>query len=144
MAGLYMYASGNWTIQLNEIEGKRPKIGLGKRPRRKATEICGHVETIVAAKLAGYTVNDDTARWLGALAEQEPKLYAKLASHGLVKPREAAASTRLADWIDACIAARTDVKPATKEVWRQGKKGLIDFFGADRDLASITPGDADG
>jgi integrase len=35
------------------------------------------------------------------------------------------------------------VKPATKEVWRQGENGLVEFFGANKPLRDVTPGDAD-
>jgi len=35
------------------------------------------------------------------------------------------------------------VKPATKEVWRQGEKGMVDFLGANAALRDVTPGDAD-
>ena len=38
---------------------------------------------------------------------------------------------------------RTDVKPATKEVWRQVMLNLKDFFGVDRAMESITEGDAE-
>jgi hypothetical protein len=37
---------------------------------------------------------------------------------------------------------RTDAKPATKELWRQGKMGVIEFFGGKKP-SDITPGDAD-
>ena len=36
-----------------------------------------------------------------------------------------------------------DVKPGTKEVWRQGKLGLVNFFGVEKSLRSITAGDAE-
>ena len=43
----------------------------------------------------------------------------------------------------AYVASRTDVKPATKEVWRQGEKGMVDFLGVNAALRDVTPGDAD-
>lgn len=38
---------------------------------------------------------------------------------------------------------RPDVKPATLEVWSQTVRNLIEFFGDDKPLKSITAGDAD-
>ena len=35
------------------------------------------------------------------------------------------------------------MKPATKEVWRQGEAGLLEYFGPDKPMPAITPGDAD-
>ena len=49
----------------------------------------------------------------------------------------------LGAFIDEYVSRRVDVKPATKEIWRQGKMGLVGFFGADRPMREITPGDAD-
>ena len=36
------------------------------------------------------------------------------------------------------IGSRTKIKPATKEVWRQGEFSLLAFFGSDRPLAPMT------
>lgn len=38
---------------------------------------------------------------------------------------------------------RIDVKPATKEVWSQVVRNLVDYFGADRDLADVSEADAE-
>ena len=37
----------------------------------------------------------------------------------------------------------TDVKSSTKEVWRHGERWLVGFFGPDKPMREITPGDAD-
>jgi integrase len=67
-------------------------------------------------------------------------LHAKLASVGLVEPR---ASSNLGSFLDGYFAMRTDVKPATLIVWDQTRRNLIEFFGADKPLRRITPGDAE-
>ncbi len=59
-------------------------------------------------------------------------------------PKHDHGRSRLAAFVDAYIAGRCDVKPNTLIVWRQTRRRLIDYFGADRELRSITPGDADG
>ena len=70
-------------------------------------------------------------------------LHGKLADKALVQPRSATTDSTLGPFIDRYVERRTDVKPASKEVWRQGKLGLIEFFGAERRIATITPGMAD-
>jgi hypothetical protein len=45
--------------------------------------------------------------------------------------------------VDSFIAACTDLKPNTWKTVTQTKAALLDFFGADRPLNGITPGDAD-
>ena len=64
----------------------------------------------------------------------------KLAKVGLVQPRESAI---LKPFIDRYVEGRKDVKPATKEVWRQGISGLIEFFGENKRMQNIVAGDAD-
>ena len=41
------------------------------------------------------------------------------------------------------LKRRIDVKPATKEVWQQVVRNLNDHFGGDRELPTITEGDAE-
>jgi integrase len=49
----------------------------------------------------------------------------------------------LAAFIDGYIAKRTDVKGATATVYGHTRRNLVEFFGADKPLPAITPGDAD-
>src|SRR5262249_27250352 len=51
--------------------------------------------------------------------------------------------TSLGRFIEAYVAKRTDVKPATKEIWRQSQNGLTEFFGAGKAIPDVTAGAAD-
>ena len=64
----------------------------------------------------------------------------KLASVGLT---DAPARARLGDFLNDYILSRPDVKPATREVWQQPCRNLCEFFGTDKPLRTITPGDGD-
>ena len=103
-------------------------------------EIKTKVESLNGAAIAGIGWDKETAEWVGG---RDSGLYDKLAAVGLVPKRAAVERATLEVFIDAYILGRTDVKPATKEIWRQGKRGMIDYFGAAA-VADITPGDADG
>jgi integrase len=70
-------------------------------------------------------------------------LAGKLAAVGLIPKPEDRGAVAIGPFIKAYVEGRTDVKPATKEVWRQGEMGLIEFFGMDKPLKEITAGDAD-
>jgi hypothetical protein len=70
-------------------------------------------------------------------------LYNRLAKVGLVPRREAAKQTTLGEWLDSYFGSRHDVKGSTKIAWSQTRRRLLEYFGADRSLPSITPGDAD-
>ena len=46
-------------------------------------------------------------------------------------------------FISDYITNRVDVKPATREIWSQGERGLVDFFGGGKAVREITAGGAD-
>ena len=75
---------------------------------------------------------DETARWVGGL---DSTMADKLAAVGLVKPREPAAITTVAGFLVEYVARRVDVKPATREVWRQVNANLLECFGGATRLA---------
>ena len=138
MASISREPNGRRTVQFVGADGKRRSIRLGKASERMAQGVKVRVEALVTAQITGHPVDDDTSRWL---TERDTVLIGKLSQAGLVPKRE---SATLAAFIDSYVDSRTDVKPATKEIWRQGRLGLVGFFGADRRLRDITPGDADG
>src|SRR5262249_40845200 len=118
-------------------DGKRRSIRLGKVPQRVAEEIRVKVEQLNAALIARCPLDNETARWLNDLAEA---LANKLSAAGLIPVRGTA---RLEEFIDGYIKQRNDVKPLTRRNLTTAKKRLIAFFGADKSLRDITPGEAD-
>src|SRR5262249_52478492 len=140
MASLSSAPNGRRTIQFVAGDGKRRTIRLGKVPMKVAETIRTHVAHLAVGHWAETPVGGEAARWL---AEIDDTLREKLAAVGLVSSRKKAGKLFLVEFIKSYVATRSDVKPATKEVWRQGELGLVNFFGANRSLSSITPGDAD-
>jgi hypothetical protein len=49
----------------------------------------------------------------------------------------------LGEFLDAYIASRTDVKDGTQDKFSTGEDNLVAFFGTDRPLEDVCPGDAD-
>ena len=90
-----------------------------------------------AALLTGQPPDDEVARWL---AKRDTVMADKLAAVGLI-PRRGRAT--LQAFIDSYIESRTDVKLRTKWTYEATRQDLLDFFGADKSLRDITPGDAD-
>ena len=103
-------------------------------PRRLALRVSA------SAKLTGHAIESDTARWV---ADLDPRLADKLARVALIPKREAKPAATLGPFLTDYVKGRIDVKSSTKEVWRQGEMGLLEFFGTDKPLRDITPGDAD-
>ncbi len=137
MASIINRPEGHRWIQFVDAEGKRQTVRLGKTPAKAAATVCGRVEQLLSAKMTGTTMDRDLAGWLASI---DGTLQNKLAAVGLCDARESAV---LGPFIKGYIQSRTDVKPATKEVWRQGEMGLVEFFGANKPLGDVTPGDAD-
>lgn len=136
MASIGNDPNGRKRILFVAGDATRRTIRLGKATMKQAEGFKVKVEQLVTAAITG-SMDDETARWL---AELPDTMHSRLAAVGLVKARQ---SVNLAAFIDGYIAARCDVKPATATVLGHTRRNLVEFFGADKPLRDITPGDAD-
>ena len=139
MASISRDPNGNRSIQFAAADGRRRTIRLGKVNQHLAETIKVKVEALAAARKAGLPIDNETAAWLGKIGDD---LHAKLAAVGLRQPRTAACPT-LADFIDQYKADRGDVGDGTQKCYNGAAGRLFAFFGKDRRLADINPGDAD-
>jgi len=142
MASIVRDPDGRKRILFTAPDGKRKPIRLGKMSMKDAETIKTKVEALVASLLSGRSPDDEVSLWVG---QRDSVMYDKLAAVGLVPPRAKAEaeSTTLAAFIDQYIASRPNMKPNTLKNYKATKRSLIDFFGENRMLAHITPGDAD-
>ncbi len=140
MASISNDPNGRRRIQFVAPDKARKSIRLGKVSKRDAESIKFRVEQLLASKITGNAVDSDTAQWVAALPTP---LAAKLAKAGLTARPEDKAEATLGPFLTDYVDRRTDVKPATKEVWSQVTRNLLEHFGEDRDLATITEGDAE-
>jgi len=140
MASIANDPGGRRRIQFVAADGSRKTIRLGKVSQRDAEAVARHVDALLASRIAGQPMPRETAVWLDGIGDV---LRDRLARAGLIAAAEERERTTLGAFIMAYVDERTDVKPATKEVWRQGKAGLTEFFGTSRPLQEITAGDAD-
>jgi integrase len=130
-------------ILFTRPDGIRKKITLGKIPMKNAQSIKARVEDLVAAAWSGNTPDPSTSEWVG---KRDDVFYAKLAAVGLVPERAAmpgANAQILGPFLQAYIDGRSDVKPGTRINLKQAQQQLLRFFGAEKPLSAITPGDAD-
>ena len=137
MASISKEPNGRRTIQFVGKDGKRRSIRLGKCSQRLAESIQVKVEHLVAAQASGGALDRDTALWV---AELDAGLADKLAAVGLIAKRQRAT---LKAFLEGYVKNRSDVKGSTATVYGHTRRCLLDFFGADRPLQEITPGDAD-
>ena len=138
MASVINDPKGRKRLQFVAGDGSRRAIRLGKATMRQAEAVKVRIEQLVLAS-SGITgvVDDETANWLSGLGE---RMYDRLAAVGLVAERS---SAKLGAFLDAYIAERRDVKPGTATIYGHVKGNLTDFFGDNKPLREITPGEAD-
>lgn len=137
MASISNDPNGRRRILFVDSDGSRKTIRLGKISLKDAQAICRHVEALLSAKIGGQPVPRETAVWLTNIGTD---LRDKLAAVGLV---EAPKRATLGAFLREYVLNRTDVKPATLEVWHQPCRNLTEYFGDDKPMRNITPGDAE-
>jgi len=139
MASIINDPNGRRRILFVAPDGSRKAIRLGKIDRKSSESIGRHVETLLSAKGSGEAVKPATAAWLTTVGD---KLKAKLAAVGLIDGQ--AAALKLLSWCEEYIAGRKDLAPRTAARLEFSSRLLVEHFGADRRLDSVTVGDAEG
>lgn len=138
-----MTRNGRRSVQFVAPDGKRHTITL--HPRRGRPVRCGAIRP-VHRPAAGSTQGESPPRRpnrrpAGGLA---PDVRQRLAAAGLIEaPADDKPDLTLADFLAGYIASRADVKPSTRFHLKDSANKLLAFFGPDRHLSTITPGDAD-
>jgi integrase len=132
---------GRRRVQFIHPDGRRLPIRLGKVSQRTAEAFARRVEQLLECMRLKQPMDADLASWV---AETDDKTASKFAAFGLIPSRPKAETTAMAAFMSRYVDGRHDVKPATKEIWRQGQNGLIAFFGSDKPMNAVTEGDADG
>lgn len=145
MASLYkerQHGRQVWRVSFYDKDGTRRKIRLGDMAKKAAEAIALKVQTLADYSSAGLPPDAELSAWLAKIGDE---LAGKLAKVGLIAQREAAAAadTKLAAFLDAYANGRTDVKAGTKLNFLQARDYLVEYFGEDRDMRTISAGDAD-
>ena len=118
-------------------DGKSKVFRMGRVSQTQGDAAKLHIAHLEQQALSGDTPNRQARLWLDGLSD---KLHKRLSNTGLVERR---IKTKLGPFIDQFIEdLGPEFKPATVVAWKYGKKSLVGFFGADRDIRTITEGDA--
>ncbi|NLE58497.1 MAG: tyrosine-type recombinase/integrase [Planctomycetes bacterium] len=130
-----------WKVQVCCPNGRRPSLYLKGVSESRARQIVGYIEELAAAIKNGRKPDEETLAWVEL---QPERARARLEKLGLVEKRpESHSAVTLKEWIDRYIETRSDVKPSTRLIYDDARQKLLDYFGEDRQLRSITAGDAD-
>lgn len=139
MASISRDANGTRRILFVDSNGDRKAIRLGKVSQNSAMTIKLRVEQLLESIILNRPMESSLAEWV---ADLDKRLAVKLAAVGLIARFNDKPAATLGEQIDAYLAKRTDVKQSTRVRWGHARRTLIEFFGADRPLASVTAGDA--
>ena len=108
--------------------------------QREAESFRSKLQRLIFCKAAGTTPEREVADWVATL---DQRTALKLAQWELISKRADVISPRLAEFLDRYFEKRVDVKPATQTVYRRVRRHLVTFFGAEKLITEINPGDAD-
>jgi len=130
-------ATGSVVVQFVGIDKRRRKMRIKHMDAKSAAVLGVRIEQLITAAKFGSSLETDVTAWVAKLSDD---VAAKLTDFGLLKKREAAT---LGAFIEAYTTSRTDLKPRTHKMLKQGADDLLAFFGAEQPLREITRGDAD-
>lgn len=104
-----------WEVLFYVTPPKRHTVRLGRVNERIANTAKIRIEALVAAKVAGHSVDAETAGWVSSLHDV---IHQRIAQAGLVEPRsrdeqQDPSAPRLARHIEKYLASRAKLKPNT-------------------------------
>lgn len=142
MASVFQEPNGRRRVDFVGLDRKRRSIRLGEVSDRKARLFASRVETLLQAAGLGQPLDAQTAQWIADLPDTG---YQKLVQAGLVNPREKleVAKTLLGPFLLSYLKRRNDLKPVTLLVVGHVVRNLRDYFGDNRDIATINPAECD-
>ena len=145
MANIITRKNGAKAIQFLDTRGKRRTITLGRISDVDADDIVFQVDRLLAAANTGARIPTITKAWL---ADLPPRMHNRFAACGIIpgiaqEVEEEAQTVTLKCFLDEYIAQRADVKTSTATVYGHTRRCLIAYFGADKPVTAISPGDAD-
>jgi integrase len=131
---------GRWRVQFRTDAG-RQTLWLGQQLQRKViTEIGRNVDLIIASRKHGVPLQPESEMWLSRLPEA---LRQKLIRMGVIVNNGRQVPTSLGGFLDSYLRARTDLSRGSISNLTVARRWLETYFGVDRELGSITAGEAD-
>src|SRR4051812_40417014 len=135
MASLTIDTGGNAAVYVTMPGGKRRPVRLGIVARKQAERIRHHICELEAGRARGIDAPADTRAWLSGLTGDLRDRLSRVGLCEAVKHRGATLGDFTATWEGM---KEKVVKPQTLVRIRQGPATLIEYFGKDRKLATIT------
>jgi len=150
VAGIGNEPGGRKRILWVAGDGRHMTFRLGKVSQRQAEAVKRYVEDLVIALKTGNVRDEATALWVDKLPDVWRKRLAKagLLTAGDAPPApepepEPKPKLTLAAWLTRYIEGRGDVADNTRLKYQAAEKELLRYFGSDKPLDAINPGDGE-
>jgi integrase len=125
------------------VDGKRKTIRLGVSNNRAAEKHKQVIETLLACKTAKLALAPDVAEFIGALPDDIRARYERAGLIGAKAVEPEVPKNLLGPFLKNYFESRAlDVKKSSQVVFSHTHKRLIEYFGVDREIESITAADA--
>jgi len=139
MASVNRAQNGGYQIQFVGTDKRRRSVRLGIVKPKMVEMVKLRIEQMAANQKAGVLYDAELTQWINGIPDA---LHDKLARVGLVEARLMSRAMGLKEFLDDFVKRRSDVKPATREVWKQPIRNLIAHFGVKKDITKISEADA--
>src|SRR4051812_45238969 len=133
--------SGNvFIVKVCLTDGRRSSIRLGRCTPQNAAAVKRHIERMQESVRLATPLHGATSEWLSRVGDP---LHDRLVRAHLCKPKKLSDGTvSVSAMADAYLARRVDLKPQSLAALRTTRNKLVDFFGSDRPIGTLTAADA--
>ena len=140
MASIISRENGTKYIQAT-INKRRCSVWLGEVSQRNAERVRDKIEELVKVRSLGLPIPQDVAAWASKVSDE---VASRLAELNLIEPRVPVVVVTVGEFLTSYLSRRDEeVKSGTFVFYGHTVRNLTEFFGAERRLDDITPGDAD-
>ena len=133
-----------WEVLFYWPPSNRQVVRLGRVSQRIASTAKIRIESILAAKVAGHSLDPETAGWVTSLSDA---IHRRIANTGVLEHRHQSGSSgpavqKLGALIDRYVGSREGLKANTIRNYETTKRLLTEHFGRDRLIDSVHAGHA--
>lgn len=143
-------ANNRYRIRFQAPDESIRCISISQRPNEKrkgldkrANSMLSHIDGLIETRASGQALTPAQLKWLDGLKPGQRKTLLNAGLIGVVDTSATAGAKTIADFLTQWFRHRADSKPSTILAWGHVRRNLVEYFGADKALGSITEDDAE-
>jgi integrase len=139
MASVNKDKQGRWRVQFKGT--RRHTLRLGRQITPKAAaDIKRHIDQIIESRKHGIPIPADSVKWVDRLPND---LRLQLVQMEVIEDTGSRAASTLGGFLADYIRTRTDIEASTRTNLETARRWLVKHFGDQREMDSITAGEAE-